>query len=109
MVLNIETAHPMVQSAVGLCVAAFLIAFALGLCSTWIAITRTRTLIDAEDDRRLGYGERLGRRSSRFNTFLVGPEFRPLRILYYGAWGTAAASFLILFILVSAFGDVAKP
>jgi len=103
MTLNIETAHPILQIAVGICVVAFLVAVVLALYSTLLVITRTRTLIDAENDRRLG------RRNGRFNTFLVNPKFQPLRILHYGAWGTAMTSFLMLFILILVFGKAAQP
>ena len=109
MTLNMETAHPMLQIAVGICVITFLVAFVLALYSTLLVITRTRTLIGAEDDRRLSDGEPLGKRNSRFNTFLVDQKFQSLRILHYGAWATAMTSFLMLFILILVFGKAAQP
>jgi len=108
MTLNIETAHPILQVAVGICVITFLLTFILALYSTLLVITKSRALIDVGDNRQVGLCDRWGSRNSRFGSFLVDRKFRFLRILHYAAWGTAIVSFLTLFVLILVFGEAAR-
>lgn len=89
--------------ALGIGATTFLAAFFFALYFTVRVLTATGALIETVEDKRAGLGERQGRSNSRFNAFLVRPEFRSLRRRYFWAWGTAIAAFLYVGVLVAIF------
>lgn len=105
MTLHMEGQPFLLQIAVLACVFVFLASFLTALYANVIVISRTGLLLNRAEDRALSWGERAGRKTSRFNRFLVADEFRPLRRLCFGAWAGATVSFGLLFLLIVLFGE----
>jgi hypothetical protein len=109
MTLKMEGQPFILQLAVWACVIAFLVSSAVALYANVMAISRTGCLLNRAEERGLGWGERQGRKSSRFGRFFVAEEFRSLRRLSYSAWTGAALSFGSLLLLIFLFGDRTSP
>ncbi len=108
MTLKMEGQPFLLQLVVWACVTSFLVCFAVALYANIMAIRRTGRLINRAEDRDR-WGERQGRKSSRFGRFFVAEEFRSLRRLSYSAWTGAVLSFGSLLLLIFLFGDRASP
>jgi hypothetical protein len=109
MTLKMEGQPFPLQLVVWACVIAFLVCFAVALYANIMAIRRTGGLINRAEDQDRSWGERQGRKSSRFGRFFVAEEFRSLRRLSYSAWTGAVLSFGSLLLLMFLFGDRASP
>lgn len=109
MTLNMEGQPFLLQFALWACISVFLPSFVTALYANILAISRTGVLLNRAEDRALSWGERAGRRSSRFNRFLVADEFRSLRRLCFGARAGATVSFGLLFLLIVLFGERTSP
>ncbi len=105
MTLKMDGQPFFLQLAAWACVLAFLVSFAIALYANLMAIRRTGVLLNREEDRALSWGERQGRRSSRFGRFFVAEEFRSLRRLAFLAWTGVVLSFGSLLVLILLFGD----
>src|SRR5215475_12122806 len=95
--LNMETLRLILQLAVYVCMAGFIVSVCVVFYATLLVYSRTWK--PGDRDRNLSWGERAGRSASRFNEFLVADEFGPLRRLYFSAWAGAIGSFGLISLL----------
>jgi hypothetical protein len=105
MTLKMEGQPFLLQFAVWACVIVFVAGFFTALYANLLVISRTGGLINRAEDQGLSWGERQGRKFSRFSRFFVGDEFRSLRRLSFGAWTSTAVSFGLLLSLMLLFGE----
>jgi hypothetical protein len=107
--LNPNFLDRLLQWAVWGCVAIFVVCFIAAFYAQLFVIGRTGALTNRAEDQGLSWGERQGRKVSRFNSFFVGGEFRSLRRLIFGAYTGAAMSFGVLLFLIVLFGERVSP
>ncbi len=83
----------LLQFAVWACVIIFFVGFFTALYANLLVISKTGGVINRTEDQGLDWGERHGRKFSRFSRFFVDDDFRPLRRFSFGAWTSTAVSF----------------
>lgn len=105
MTLRMEGQTLLLQLAVWACFGAFVVSFAVALWVNIRVLGRTGCLVNRSEDQDLSWGERQGRKHSRFDRFLVAEEFRSLRKVAFTAWTGAALSFASLLLLIFLFGE----
>jgi hypothetical protein len=95
--------HLFLMPAVGACALVFVVSFFTAAYLTLLISVRTGALVERPEERGLRWGERAGRKNSRFGRFFVADEFRSLRRLWLGAWMSMIGSFALIWVLMAVF------
>jgi hypothetical protein len=99
-----EDQPPLLTVAAGVCLIVFLVSFCTAFYVTFVVIG---AMAERDDERELSWGERAGRKMSRFGAFLLADEFRSLRRLYFFAWAGTLGSAGLFALLMFLFGKPA--